>query len=68
MRIAIIDDHKLFRRGLINLISLVNTELEIVFEADDGNDLRDKIKGLAQPDIIQMDVNMLGIDGFASVE
>ena len=36
MRLALVDDHKLFRKGLINLIEIVCSECDILFEADNG--------------------------------
>ena len=68
MKLALVDDHKLFRKGLISLIDMVTTETTIIFEADNGFDLREKIHKDNQPDIILMDINMPGMDGFACVE
>jgi len=68
VNIALVDDHKLFRKGLISLIELVNTKYHILFEADNGVDLQQKIDAKNLPDIILMDVSMPKMDGFASVE
>ncbi|CAN5693612.1 response regulator transcription factor [soil metagenome] len=68
MRIALVDDHKLFRKGLINLIEMVCEDCTIVFEADNGIDLQKKLTKDNEPDIILMDVNMPQMDGFASVQ
>lgn len=68
MRLALVDDHKLFRKGLINLIELVCSNCEISFEADNGADLQQKISKKNEPDIILMDINMPYMDGFASVQ
>ena len=43
MRLALVDDHTLFRKGLINLIELVCSDCDILFEADNGFDLQQKI-------------------------
>ncbi|MFT3703480.1 MAG: response regulator transcription factor [Agriterribacter sp.] len=66
--LALVDDHTLFRKGLINLIEMVNSNYTILFEADNGLDLQKKLDPSNQPDIILMDINMPGIDGFASVQ
>lgn len=66
--LALVDDHTLFRKGLINLIEMVNSNYTILFEADNGLDLQKKLDPANQPDIILMDINMPGIDGFASVQ
>ncbi len=68
MRLALVDDHTLFRKGLISLIKMVCNDCEIVFEADNGNDLQLKLNKQTIPDIILMDVNMPFMDGFATVE
>lgn len=68
VNLALVDDHKLFRKGLISLIELVNTKYHILFEADNGVDLQQKIDAKNLPDIILMDVSMPKMDGFASVE
>jgi DNA-binding NarL/FixJ family response regulator len=68
VNIALVDDHKLFRKGLISLIELVSTKYHILFEADNGVDLQQKIDAKNLPDIILMDVSMPKMDGFASVE
>lgn len=68
IKLALIDDHKLFRKGLISLIEMVCNDCTILFEADNGIDLQNKLKKDSLPDIILMDVNMPGMDGFASVE
>jgi len=65
--LALVDDHRLFRRGLMSLIDLINDEYEILFEADNGLDLQTKIDPQNPPDIYLMDVNMPDMDGFATV-
>jgi len=68
MRLALVDDHTLFRKGLINLIELVCCDCEILFEADNGFDLQQKITKEKEPDILLLDVNMPKMDGFATVQ
>ncbi len=67
-RLALVEDHTLFRKGLITLIEMVGSNYEILFEADDGNDMQRKLKKNNLPDIILMDINMPGMDGFLSVQ
>ena len=66
-KLALVDDHTLFRKGLISLIEMVSQDYSIVFEADNGDDLQKKIRQDNEPDIILMDINMPGSDGFSSV-
>lgn len=68
VKLALIDDHKLFRKGLISLINIVGEQYEILFEADNGLELQKKIQKDNQPDIILMDINMPGMNGFESVD
>ncbi len=68
MRLALVDDHTLFRKGLINLIELVCSDCDILFEADNGVDLQQKISKEKEPDILLLDVNMPKMDGFATVQ
>ncbi len=70
IKIAIVDDHNLFRKGLIKLINLGDTHHRyiILFEAENGNDLKEKIDKKNTPHIILMDIDMPGMDGFATVE
>lgn len=68
MRLALVDDHRLFRKGLLSLLEMVCSDCIILFEADNGIDLQKKIDPNNQPDIILLDVNMPAMDGFACVE
>jgi two-component system, NarL family, invasion response regulator UvrY len=68
VKLALVDDHTLFRKGLISLIEMVSNEYSILFEADNGLELQTKLDHSNQPDIILMDINMPGMDGFASVQ
>ena len=68
LRLGVVDDHKLFRKGLINLLELAYPNCDILFEADNGLDLQHKINKKNLPEIIIMDVNMPVIDGFGSVQ
>jgi len=68
MRLALVDDHKLFRKGLISLIKMVCFDCTILFEADNGLDLQQKISNTHMPDIVLMDINMPHMDGFETVQ
>ncbi|HEY0652692.1 MAG TPA: response regulator transcription factor [Chryseosolibacter sp.] len=68
IKLALVDDHKLFRKGLISLIEVAHPNTVILFEANNGIELQQKIESGALPDIVLMDVNMPGLDGFLSVQ
>lgn len=70
IQIALVDDHNLFRKGLIKLINMGDTHqrYHILFEADHGNHLKEKMVTPPFPDIILMDIDMPEVDGFEAVE
>ncbi len=68
IKIALVDDHKLFRKGLVSLIEMVHSNHSILFEADNGLDLQEKIAPKNLPDIILMDINMPNMNGIETVE
>ena len=66
--LAIADDHTLFRKGMVSLLKSINPEIVILFEADNGLQLQQKIDPHQLPQIIIMDVNMPGMDGYKTAE
>jgi DNA-binding NarL/FixJ family response regulator len=61
VRLAVVDDHALFRAGLISLLSEM-AEFQIVGEAGDGESAVELVRRV-QPDIVLLDVNMPGMGG-----
>jgi two-component system invasion response regulator UvrY len=61
-KIALADDHVLLRNGLANLLK--DLEYEVVWEADNGAELLEKLRVSAVPEIILMDINMPRMDGY----
>ena len=59
-RVLLVDDHDLFRTGLVNLLS--EQGVHIVGEAADGETALRHVRDLA-PDVVVMDLNMPGISG-----
>jgi two-component system nitrate/nitrite response regulator NarL len=66
IRLVVVDDHALFRRGLIALLSEMS-EFEIVGEAGDGADAVPIILK-QQPHVVLLDINMPGMDGLQTLE
>src|SRR5215204_6401058 len=65
--VAIADDHSLLRGALANLINTF-PGYSILFEANNGRDLKEKIQKHSIPDIVMLDVNMPEMDGFESTQ
>ena len=62
VKVALVDDHILLRKGLADLIR--GLDYEVLFEADNGLELSSKLDGNNQPDVVLMDINMPNMDGF----
>lgn len=63
IKIAIADDEVLIRQGIINILCQ-EENIELVFEAANGNELIAKLNTCLQvPDIILMDINMPDLNG-----
>lgn len=65
IRLVVVDDHALFRAGLVNLLKQM-TELDVVGEAGDGNEAISVIQR-TKPDVVLLDVNMPVMDGVETV-
>ena len=66
IRIAIADDHKIFRDGIKMALSS-RKDLKMIWEAEDGKDLLHKIT-IKQPDVLLMDIRMPEVDGINAIE
>ncbi len=66
IRLVVVDDHALFRRGLVGLLKDM-LEFEVVGEADDGLSALDLIQQV-HPDVVLMDVNMPRMDGIQTMQ
>lgn len=66
IRVAIADDHKLLRLGLVQLIESLG--FQVIGEADNGADLTQMIKDGLTPDVILMDINMPVMDGLMATK
>jgi DNA-binding NarL/FixJ family response regulator len=66
IQIIIADDHPIFRRGLREIIE-GQADLNVVAEADNGETALSLIKE-HEPDVVVLDVDMPGKDGFETVK
>ena len=62
-KVAIVEDHAMFRKGLCMLINMF-TRYEVLFEAEDGRDLIKKMNPDNLPDIVLLDINLPIMDGY----
>jgi len=61
--VAVADDHSLLRNALARLIGSFEN-YSVVFEADNGREVKEKLSKHVIPDIILLDVNMPESDGY----
>ncbi len=66
IKIFIVDDHEIFRNGL-KLVFSKNQEIDIVGEAESGEDFLQKME-LVEFDVVLMDIKMPGINGIETTK
>lgn len=67
IKVAIADDHQIFRKGVILSMRQYNN-IKFVFEADNGEDLIEKVADNEPPDVILMDLKMPVKDGIETTK
>ena len=66
IRVALVDDHSLFRRGMKLLLSS-HPDIEVVAEVASGEEFLDVV-GHISPDVVFMDYSMPGMNGAEATE
>jgi DNA-binding NarL/FixJ family response regulator len=66
VRVVVVDDHALFRAGLISLLEEM-PDIKVVGEAEDGLGALSTVSE-SKPDVLLLDVNMPGMNGVEVVE
>jgi DNA-binding NarL/FixJ family response regulator len=65
IQIALVDDHRLFRSGIASLINNFKG-YNVLFEAGNGEELKQKLSPKNKPHIILLDIHMPIMDGNAT--
>lgn len=66
LRLLLVDDHALFREGLISLLSY-HDDFAVVGEAEDARSALEQAR-LLEPDIVLMDIELPGEDGVTATQ
>lgn len=65
--IAIVDDHTLFRKGIVSLLS-ESGEIDVLFDACNGLEMQAMLERNPLPEVVLMDINMPQMDGYAATQ
>lgn len=66
IRVLLVDDHTLFRSGIMSLLQR-NSDFEVVGEAGDGLEGIKRVRSL-KPDVVLIDLHMPGVSGLEAVK
>lgn len=62
--VALVDDHTLFREGLVNLLNEYE-DINILFSVRSGQELKERLGNGLEPQVVLLDINMPVMDGHA---
>ena len=65
--IAIVDDHAMFRKGLIMLVNMF-PNYKVLFDAGNGKEFIKQLNPRHLPDIVLLDITMPEMDGYETAE
>ena len=60
--IAVVDDHTLFREGLVSLLTKSSYQFRVIWEASNGAEFLEKMESQI-PEVVLMDISMPVMDG-----
>lgn len=67
IKLALADDHNLFRKGVEELIEDFNN-MEVLYSVSNGRELLSKMEGGKLPDVCLLDINMPEMNGFETAK
>jgi two-component system, NarL family, invasion response regulator UvrY len=67
IKVALVDDHKLFRKGMVELINAF-TGYRVIWEANHGKELIEKVSKEESPDVVLLDITMPQMDGYETAQ
>ena len=67
IKVSLVDDHVLLREALVNLINTFD-EFKVISSLNSGYELVNSLSDSVRPDVILLDLNMPGMDGFETAK
>lgn len=64
IHIAVIDDHQLFRKGIIKLIHSLDPRFKVILESSNGKDFLERLTNDHNLDMVVLDIDMPVMNGF----
>jgi len=67
IKVTLVDDHVLLREALVNLVNTFD-EFKVIASLNSGYELVNSLSDSVRPDVILLDLNMPGMDGFETAK
>ncbi len=67
IKVSLVDDHVLLREALVNLVNTFD-EFKVIASLNSGYELVNSLSDSIRPEVILLDLNMPGMDGFETAK